>query len=75
MTSRPDSTKGSVSSEGHASALRPLNIDFDMFTEGDREYEKELCLAITDNIVELRRALTDSIQQNIPGYFLKCATK
>src|SRR5688572_262671 len=54
---------------------RRLYIDFAFYTEGDQVYKKELVLLLIDNLIELRRSLTESMQQHNPGIFLEAFHK
>ena len=42
------------------SVLKPLTIDFDVFTEGDEEFKQELILLMIDNMKELQQSLESS---------------
>lgn len=43
-------------------ANRPLFIDFDLYTEGDFEYKKELGALLIGNVKELRHALPQAVR-------------
>lgn len=52
-------------------SLRPLHIDFDVYTEGDDAFKEELGMAILKNMEEFRQTLPDAIQQGNPQLFLQ----
>lgn len=49
--------------------LRPLHINFELYTEGDQEYKKELTSLLIANVRELQKALPEAIQQHNHGLF------
>lgn len=54
---------------------RALHIDFDLYTEGDKEFKKELTQMLIKNINEFKQALCDSVAQNSPDIFFKAYHK
>jgi len=54
---------------------RPLNMDFDLYTEGDQEYKTELCSLMIVSLQDLQQSLSDSIQDHDPGLFLNATHK
>jgi hypothetical protein len=75
MKLRPDDSKDSDPLSGNRFFFRPLHIDFDAYTEGDQEYKKELSRVLIDSLIELRRSLTEAIQQNNPTLFFEATHK
>jgi hypothetical protein len=57
------------------SAPRPLYANFDLYTEGDEEFKKELGTQVIGNVEEFRQALADSIRENQPEFFIKACHK
>ena len=43
---------------------KPLTIDFDLHTDGDEEFKKELIILMIDNIRELQEALSKAIMKS-----------
>jgi CheY-like chemotaxis protein len=58
-----------------AGNLRPLNIDFDMHTDGDPVFKAELVQLLMENVSELRQSLDTALKQNDPQAFLKTCHK
>lgn len=54
---------------------RRLYMDFDLYTEGDKEFKKELISMIVINIRDCQKALSDSFTQSRPEFFLMAAHK
>ena len=52
---------------------KELYIDFDLYTEGDPDFKKELALLLVSNLSELRLELYRAIAENSQDVFL-CAT-
>lgn len=75
MTIQPDDTQGTGSLADPRSSCRPLNIDFDLYADGDEEFKKELGCALIKNLTELRRSLTEAIQQGNSTLFFKATHK
>ena len=75
MTLKTDTTSNIVPSPGNDHTPRRLYIDFDLYTEGDQEFKKDLCALIIDNIKEFQQSLTDSVRQKDPQVFLKASHK
>ena len=55
----------------YVKTLRPLSIDFNLYTEGDQDFKKELIYLMIDNIHELQR----SILCDAPEAFLSVCHK
>jgi HPt (histidine-containing phosphotransfer) domain-containing protein len=55
--------------------LRTLNIDLDLYTEGDPDFKKELVKLIIKNVREFQQSLSDAVSKNAPDIFLKAAHK
>lgn len=61
---------------GHKPHLsRPLYINFDLYTEGDQEYKKELGSLIITSLGEFKQSLSASIHENNPQIFLRACHK
>jgi hypothetical protein len=58
-----------------STGYRPLLIDFDLHTDGDAEFKKELIELMIDNIRELQQALRQGDQQKDPQFFSKACHK
>jgi hypothetical protein len=54
---------------------RPLSIDFDLYTDGDLEFKKELVVLMIDNLRELQQSLKAADQQNNLDIFRKTCHK
>src|SRR5258708_911369 len=54
---------------------RPLNINFNLYTEGDEKFKSELSYMFIENIRELRGSLHGSIDQQEPDIFFKACHK
>ena len=54
---------------------RPLFIDFNLYTDGDADFKKELITHMIDNLQELQKALQTAHQQNTPDLFVKTSHK
>jgi hypothetical protein len=50
---------------------RPLSIDFDLYTDGDADFKKELITLMIENLRELQKIQ----QQNDPALFLRVCHK
>ena len=51
--------------------LRPLNIDFDQYTDGDADFKQELVSLMIDDIGELQKSLAQATASNDPEIFLR----
>ena len=58
----------------HSMGGRPLSIDFDMYTEGDENFKREIILLMINNLVELQQALGAVQEQgsNINSFHKAC---
>lgn len=54
---------------------KPLAIDFDLHTDGDDEFKRELVTLMIDNIEELQESLKQSTKQNSIQLFRDCCHK
>jgi hypothetical protein len=45
-------------------ATKPLAVDFDLHTDGDEEFKRELVALMIDNVNELKDSLRKAISQN-----------
>lgn len=54
---------------------RPLSIDFDMYTDGDAAFKREIVLLMINNIVELQQALNVVNEQGNTTLFAKTCHK
>ena len=54
---------------------KPLAIDFDLHTDGDQEFKRELIVLMIDNIRELQESFTKSKDANQPGLFRETSHK
>ncbi len=75
MTVQGDDREGAFFSAQKAGESRRLYIDFDLYTEGDQEYKKELGLCLISNLRELQESLHAARQQNSPTLFLEACHK
>lgn len=49
---------------------RPLSIDYDLYTDGDEVFKKDLIVMMIENLQELQQAITVADKQNsAPGFF------
>jgi hypothetical protein len=55
--------------------IRPLFIDFNVYTDGDEEFKKELIDSMIDNLEELQQALHLASQNNDAPLFSKVCHK
>jgi CheY-like chemotaxis protein len=53
----------------------PLAIDFDLHTDGDPAFKRELMVLLTDNMRELKQSLAASLKTNDATVFLKTCNK
>jgi hypothetical protein len=56
-------------------SVRPLTIDFDMYTDGDPVFKSELVVLMMDNIRELNQSLLDASKANDAEVFRKTCHK
>gem|GEM_PF-1994828 len=54
---------------------RELFIDFDLYTEGDADFKKELAVCLIGNMAELKQDLYRAITENSQEIFLKATHK
>ena len=59
----------------NGNSLRPLNIDFDLHTDGDAEFKRELVSLMIADIGELQKSLSQATRLNNPDIFLKGSHK
>lgn len=64
----PDEISGS-------SVSRSLFIDFDLYTDGDDEFKKELIDSMIDNLVEMQQVLQMASQRNDTKLFQEVCHK
>ncbi len=57
------------------SSLRPLNIDFDQYTDGDIEFKNELVSLMIIDLRDLQKSLVLATQSNNPEIYLKACHK
>jgi hypothetical protein len=56
-------------------AKMSLIIDFDLHTDGDEEFKRELIILMIDNVHELKATLKMAIEQNDITLFRECVHK
>lgn len=61
--------------DGKGRASRPLHLNFDLYTDGDAEYKRELGLLIIANLREFQRALPASLLSQNKELFVKACHK
>lgn len=64
----PDEISGS-------SVSRNLFIDFDLYTDGDEEFKKELIDSMIDNLVEMQQVLQEASRRNDTKLFQEVCHK
>jgi len=53
----------------------PITIDFDLHTDGDEEFKRELVTLMIDNMKELQESLRQSIARGTFQLFRECCHK
>lgn len=53
--------------------VKVLSIDFDLHTDGDEEFKRELITLMIDNVKELRAVLEKALKQNDIQPFYACS--
>jgi hypothetical protein len=56
-------------------SMRPLFIDFDIYTDGDAEFKKELIVLMIDNLMELQSTTRLAAQNNDSTLYLRVCHK
>jgi hypothetical protein len=59
----------------HSSANRPLFINFDLYTDGDADFKKELIYLMIDNLKEVQSSLVEATKKNKLEIFEKACHK
>jgi hypothetical protein len=54
---------------------KPLNIDFDLYTDNDEDFKHQLLILIISNLNELQQAMFFSLQNNEVESFSKASHK
>lgn len=56
-------------------SIRPLNLNFELYSDGTPGFKKELSQMMISNIQELQQALHDAVSQQQPDIFSKACHK
>jgi hypothetical protein len=57
------------------SYFKPLNIDFNLYTDGDEEFKQELVVLMIENLQELQGSLQATIKENKVDILSVCTHK
>lgn len=75
MERQPDKMNNSSPGDGKGHPSRPLHLNFDLYTDGDPEYKRELGLLIIANLREFQRTLPASFLSQNKELFVKACHK
>lgn len=75
MERPPDTLNNSSPGDGKAHPSRPLHLNFDLYTDGDADYKRELGLLIIANLREFQRTLPASLLSQNKDLFVKARHK